>query len=295
MSSNSTGKTKTSKVASDKVAVNPMTISRMYMNDICKISLLSREEEIELATQIHGDDPKQMELARIRLIKANLRLVVKIAHEFLNRGVPKYDLISEGNIGLMTAVEKFDPEKGVRFSSYATWWIKQAMRKALADQSRTIRVPVQAAEIIYKIKNIQTEMSKKLGRKPSDAEIAEALELSPRTVSSLRHVDLHTLSLHTPIKDGEDNEFQDTIPADGKMRPDHLMGEADSASRLREMLVKLKDRERMVIEKRFGLDGGSEKTLEEIGVELGCSRERVRQIQNKALAKLRSMQGGNRY
>jgi len=185
---------------------------KVYMQEIGQISLVTKEQEIELAAKIHGDDPEAREAARTELIKANLRLVVKIAHDFKGLGLPLLDLIAEGNIGLMRAVEKFDPAKGAKFSSYAAWWIKQSMRRALANQSKTIRIPVQSAGKINKIKNAKQKLAEKLSREPSDAEIAEFLEFSERTVSGLKLADLKTFSLHDPIQQGEDGEFQDIIP-----------------------------------------------------------------------------------
>jgi RNA polymerase primary sigma factor len=262
---------------------------KVYMQDIGQISLVTKEEEVELAAQIHGDDPKEHEEARAKLIQANLRLVVKIAHDFKGLGLPLLDLISEGNIGLMRAVEKFDPAKGAKFSSYAAWWIKQSMRRALANQSRTIRIPVQSAGKINKIKAARIKLTEQLEREPSDAEIAEFLEFSERTVSGLKLADLRTFSLHDPIQQGEDGEFQDIIPDQSAFTPDRILGDVESLSRLRHLLKDLDDRELMILNMRFGMDGSKPKTLEEVSQEIGRTRERVRQIQNQALAKLRAM------
>ncbi len=262
---------------------------KVYMQDIGQISLVTKEEEIELAAAIHGDDLEKHEDARATLIKANLRLVVKIAHDFKGLGLPLLDLISEGNIGLMRAVEKFDPEKGAKFSSYAAWWIKQSMRRALANQSRTIRIPVQSAGKINKIKSVRMKLSEELGREPTDAEIAEHLDFSERTVAGLRLADLRTFSLHDPIQQGEDGEFQDIIPDRGAMTPDRILGDVESVDRLLSLLKDLEERERLILKMRFGLEGHRPKTLEEVSQEIGRTRERVRQIQNQALSKLRSM------
>ncbi|MPN07073.1 RNA polymerase sigma factor SigA [bioreactor metagenome] len=262
---------------------------KVYMVEIGQISLVSKNEEAELAEAIHSDNPEAHEKARATLIKANLRLVVKIAHDFKGLGLPLLDLISEGNIGLMRAVEKFDPAKGAKFSSYAAWWIKQSMRRALANQSRIIRIPVQSAGKINKIKSIRTKLAEKLGREPTDAEIAKDLDFSERTVAGLRLADLRTFSLHDPIQQGEDGEFQDIIPDRGAMTPDRILSDVESVSRLVDLLQELDERERMILKMRFGLDGTRSRTLEEVSQEIGRTRERVRQIQNQALSKLRDL------
>ena len=262
---------------------------KVYMQDIGQIDLVSKEEEVVLAAKIHGVDTYEHDEARSTLIKANLRLVVKIAHDFKGLGLPLLDLISEGNIGLMRAVEKFDPAKGAKFSSYAAWWIKQSMRRALANQSRTIRIPVQSAGKINKIKSVRMKLAEELGREPTDAEIAGHLDFSERTVAGLRLADLRTFSLHDPIQQGEDGEFQDIIPDRGAMTPDRILGDVESVDRLLDLLDELEEREQMILKMRFGLDGSRPRTLEEVSQEIGRTRERVRQIQNQALSKLRSL------
>ena len=262
---------------------------KTYMNEIGQISLVTKEQEVFLAAAIHGADNSAHDEARKTLIKANLRLVVKIAHDFKGLGLPLLDLISEGNIGLMRAVEKFDPAKGAKFSSYAAWWIKQSMRRALANQSRIIRIPVQSAGKINKIKSIRTKLAEKLGREPTDAEIAKDLDFSERTVAGLRLADLRTFSLHDPIQQGEDGEFQDIIPDRGAQTPDRILSDVESVSRLVDLLSELDERERMILKMRFGLDGVRPKTLEEVSQTIGRTRERVRQIQNQALSKLRDL------
>ena len=262
---------------------------KVYMGEIAQIPLVNKKEEAELAEAIHSTDPDRHEDARTTLIKANLRLVVKIAHDFKGLGLPLLDLISEGNIGLMRAVEKFDPAKGAKFSSYAAWWIKQSMRRALANQSRTIRIPVQSAGKINKIKTVRMRLAEELGRDPSDAEIAEHLDFSERTVSGLRLADLRTISLHDPIQQGEEGEFQDIIPDRHAMTPDQIIGDIESVFRLMDLLDKLDERERKILEMRFGLRGGKTLTLEEVSQQIGRTRERVRQIQNQALAKLKQL------
>ena len=262
---------------------------KVYMQDIGQISLVTKEQEVDLAAKIHGNDNMAHDEARATLIKANLRLVVKIAHDFKGLGLPLLDLISEGNIGLMRAVEKFDPAKGAKFSSYAAWWIKQSMRRALANQSRIIRIPVQSAGKINKIKSIRMKLAEKLGREPTDAEIAKDLDYSERTVAGLRLADLRTFSLHDPIQQGEDGEFQDIIPDRGAMTPDRILSDVESVGRLVDLLGELDERERMILKMRFGLDGTRSRTLEEVSQEIGRTRERVRQIQNQALSKLRDL------
>lgn len=278
----------------DKAALRTSSLSKndtmkVYMQDIGQISLVSKEEEVDLAAKIHGTDQQEHDDARATLIQANLRLVVKIAHDFKGLGLPLLDLISEGNIGLMRAVEKFDPAKGAKFSSYAAWWIKQSMRRALANQSRTIRIPVQSAGKINKIKSVRMKLTEELGREPTDAEIAGHLDFSERTVAGLRLADLRTFSLHDPIQQGEDGEFQDIIPDRGAMTPDRILGDVESVDRLMDLLLDLDNRERMILKMRFGLDGSRPRTLEEVSQQIGRTRERVRQIQNQALSKLRTM------
>lgn len=272
-----------------EVSLSKNDTMKVYMQDIGQISLVTKEEEVDLAARIHGDDPEEHEKARATLIQANLRLVVKIAHDFKGLGLPLLDLISEGNIGLMRAVEKFDPAKGAKFSSYAAWWIKQSMRRALANQSRTIRIPVQSAGKINKIKSARMKLTEKYDREPTDAEIADFLEFSERTVTGLKLADLRTFSLHDPIQQGEDGEFQDIIPDQGALTPDRILGDTESIARLRYLLKDLDEREIMILRMRFGMDGNRPKTLEEVSQEIGRTRERVRQIQNQALAKLRAM------
>jgi RNA polymerase primary sigma factor len=262
---------------------------KAYMREIGQISLVTKQEEVELAAKIHGNNLVLKEEARTHLIRANLRLVVKIAHDFKGLGLPLLDLISEGNIGLMRAVEKFDPAKGAKFSSYAAWWIKQSMRRALANQSKTIRIPVQSAGKINKIKNARIKLVEKLSREPSDAEIAEFLEFSERTVSGLKLADLKTFSLHDPIQQGEDGEFQDIIPDRTATMPDRILGDREAIMRLTKLLTHLDLREKRIIVMRFGLDGNRPKTLEEVSQEIGRTRERVRQIQNQAMDKLKNL------
>ena len=290
-------RTKQEKESARKTALDSKLLStgtkndtmKVYMGEIARIPLVNKNEEGELAKQIHSTDNRQYEDARNTLIKANLRLVVKIAHDFKGLGLPLLDLISEGNIGLMRAVEKFDPSKGAKFSSYAAWWIKQSMRRALANQSRTIRIPVQSAGKISKIKTVRMKLAEELGRDPTDSEIADHLDFSERTVAGLRLADLKTISLHDPIQQGEEGEFQDIIPDRHAMTPDQIIGDVESVLRLLALLDKLEFRERRILEMRFGLNGFRPLTLEEVSQQIGRTRERVRQIQNQALNKLKQL------
>lgn len=258
-----------------------------YMANIIQYSLITRQEEVELATQIHCDDPGVSTIARETLINANLRLVVKIAHDFKGFGLPLIDLVSEGNIGLMRAADKFDPAKGAKFSSYAAWWIKQSMRRALSNQSRTIRIPVQSATKINKIRSAQMTLTEKFGREPNYAEIALDLNFSLRTVIGLIMVSPKTISLHDPIQQGEDGEIQDIIPDGRVVTPDQIIADIESRQRLLVVMKDLDDRERQIIKMRFGLGNTPVKTLEDVSQIVGRTRERVRQIQNQALLKMR--------
>ena len=256
---------------------------KLYMQNIGQYPLVTPEEEVELAARIrHGDKD-----ARAKLIRSNLRLVVKIAHDFKGLGLPFLDLIQEGNIGLMRAVEKFDPSKGAKLSSYAAWWIKQSMRRALANQARTIRIPVQSASKISKIQAARTKLTEKLGRDPTDHEIAEEVNLTERTVTGLRLGKTTTISLHDPIQHGEDGEFRDIIPDEKTISPDEIVQDEETLRHMLRLIDHLDERERTILSLRFGLTGERPRTLEEVSQTIGRTRERVRQIQNQALEKLR--------
>jgi len=258
---------------------------KLYMQNIGQYSLVTPQEEVELAARIAQGD----EEARDKLIRSNLRLVVKIAHDFKGLGLPLLDLISEGNIGLMRAVEKFDPSKGAKLSSYAAWWIKQSMRRALANQARTIRIPVQSASKISKIQAARAKLREKLGRDPTDKEIAEEVNLTVRTVSGLRMGKTTTISLHDPIQHGEEGEFHDIIPDERTVGPDELVRDQEILRHMMALIDKLDEREKKILKLRFGLNGERPRTLEEVSQRIGRTRERVRQIQNQALEKLRMM------
>ena len=257
---------------------------KLYMASIGKYELVDQREEARLAKRIAKGDQD----ARARLINANLRLVVKIAHDFKGLGLPLLDLISEGNIGLMRAVEKFDPSKGAKLSSYAAWWIKQSMRRALANQARTIRIPVQSASKIGKIQNAKAKLTQTLGREPTDKEIANEINLTERTVIGLRQGKASTISLFDPIQNGAEGEFKDIIPDDKTIAPNDIIQDDETLALMMKMVSKLPERERVILKLRFGLDGEKPKTLEEVSHAIGRTRERVRQIQNQALERLRA-------
>ena len=261
----------------------------LYMEELSQIPLLSREQEVILAEQIHSGDPKLHDEACQTLILSNLRLVVKIAHDFRGMGLPLLDLISEGNIGLAHAVEKFDPKLGAKFSSYAAWWVKQAMRRAIPNQSGPIRIPVQTLVIMSKIKNTATALKEKLGRTPTDKEIAQDLGLTEQNVIDLRLSDIKTISISAPIKDGEEGCLGDLISDTNAERPDEIICEQETFERLIMFVNQLDDREKTIVIYRFGLDGKPPRTLDEVSNKLGRTRERVRQIQNQTLDKLRNM------
>jgi RNA polymerase primary sigma factor len=262
---------------------------KKYMFEISQMPLIDIQTEKKLSKMIHGKNKEAHHLARTQLIEANLRLVVKIAHDFKGLGLPLLDLISEGNIGLMRAAEKFDPEKGAKFSSYAAWWIKQAMRRGIANQSRTIRIPVQSAGKINKIKSARIKLAEKLKRDPTDSEIAGFLEFSERTVSGLKLAEFRTFSIHDPIREGEDGEIQDIIPDGNAQIPDRLLADVESVRLLSNMLDTLDDRERSIIDMRFGLGAHEPGTLEDVSRKIGRTRERVRQIQNQSIVKLKAI------
>lgn len=253
--------------------------------NISKYPLVTPAEECVLAKKIASGDPE----ARTKLIRSNLRLVVKIAHDFKGLGLPLLDLISEGNIGLMRAVEKFDPTKGAKLSSYAAWWIKQAMRRALANQSKIIRIPVQSASKISKIYAAKTILKEKLGRDPTDKEIALEVNLTERTVNGLRHGKTSTVSIQAPFHPGEEGELKDILPDEKSIPPNDLLQDQETLSHMLNLTEKLEERERVILALRFGLQGDPPKTLEQVSAAIGRTRERVRQIQNQALVKLRTM------
>ena len=257
---------------------------KSYMKSIATLPLVSREDEIELAGLI----AEGSEAARETLIVGNLRLVVKIAHDFKSLGVPLVDLVSEGNIGLMKAVEKFIPGKGAKFSSYGAWWIKQAIRRAIAEQSRVIRIPVQSAVKIRRIQREAMILAEKIGRIPTEEEIAEATGFSKRSVHTLKVAAIApTVSLSDTLQEGEEGVLEDVLPDITSIIPDDALNKKDVKAYLLNIInTRLKERERLIIKMRYGIDGEQQKTLEELSEMVGRTRERVRQIQHQALRKI---------
>ena len=261
------------------------TAIKLYLREIGLVKLLTPEEEIELAALIRKGDKK----AREQMIKANLRLVVKIAHDYENYGLPLLDLISEGNIGLMKAVERFDPSKGGKLSTYGSWWIKQSIKRALANQAKTIRLPVHLVDKISKMRRTSLKLQEVFGREPTDEELAEEMGMSTARVTIMRTAAIRPASLDAPIGDDESNNFAEVIQDENASSPYKTLEDKTVNRMLQEMIKTLDTREATILSYRFGLDGGPERTLEEVGVRFGVTRERVRQIQNTALCKLRKM------
>jgi len=261
------------------------TAIKLYLREIGQVPLLTPNEEVELAARIKKGDKK----AREQMIKANLRLVVKIAHDYEGFGLPLLDLISEGNIGLMKAVERLDPAKGGKLSTYGSWWIKQSIKRALANQSKTIRLPVHLVDKISKMRRVAMKLQEELGREPTDEELGEELGISASRVGQMRTAAIRPASLDAPIGDDDSNNFSEVVQDENADTPYEQLEEKTVTSMLQEMVKTLDQREATILRYRFGLDGGSEKTLEEVGQKFGVTRERVRQIQNIALNKLRKM------
>ncbi|MGJ7921400.1 RNA polymerase sigma factor RpoD [Neobacillus sp. LXY-4] len=256
---------------------------RMYLKEIGRVDLLSAEEEINLATRIEEGD----EEAKRRLAEANLRLVVSIAKRYVGRGMLFLDLIQEGNMGLIKAVEKFDYRKGFKFSTYATWWIRQAITRAIADQARTIRIPVHMVETINKLIRVQRQLLQDLGREPTPEEIAEDMDLTPDKVREILKIAQEPVSLETPIGEEDDSHLGDFIEDQDATSPSEHAAYELLKEQLEDVLDTLTDREENVLRLRFGLDDGRTRTLEEVGKVFGVTRERIRQIEAKALRKLR--------
>ena len=283
---------------------------RMYLKEIGKVELLTADEEVNLAKLIEygkyaqeqidegnysSEEEKQEyldaiergDLAKQRLIEANLRLVVSIAKRHVGRGMLFLDLIQEGNMGLMKAVDKFDYTKGFKFSTYATWWIRQAITRAIADQARTIRIPVHMVETINKLVRCQRQLMQELGREPSPEEIAVKMETTPEKVREIIKISQEPISLESPVGEEDDSNLGDFIPDTDALSPDEYASNELLKDELRNVLETLTDREERVLRLRFGLDDGRTRTLEEVGKEFGVTRERIRQIEAKALRKLR--------
>jgi len=273
-------------ILQDSSIAKELTINdpvRMYLKEIGKISLLSLEEENELSARIAAGD----EEAKNLLAESNLRLVVSIAKRYVGRGMLFLDLIQEGNIGLMKAVEKFDADKGYKFSTYATWWIRQAITRAIADQARTIRVPVHMVETINKLSRCQRQLTLELNREPSDEELAEKMGLTVDKIREVIKIAQEPVSLETPIGEEDDSHLGDFVKDERSMSPEEFTIHELLKDEISDVLLTLTEREEQVLRLRFGLDDGSCKTLEEVGQMFGVTRERIRQIEAKALRKLR--------
>jgi len=256
---------------------------KIYLCEIGQIPLLTPEQEIELAAKIKKGDREALAL----MIRSNLRLVVKIALAYANLGLPLLDLISEGNIGLMKAVERFDPAKGGKLSTYEAWWIKQSISRALANQSKTIRLPVHLVDKISKMRRVSLQMSEELGREPTDEELGDEIGIASGKVSQLKTVSIRPASLDAPTSDDDSTEFGEIVGDEYAQTPFELLRDKNLRNELGGLLAVLDDREKKIVFQRFGLDGGKPKTLEEVGKRFGVTRERIRQLQNIALSKLR--------
>ena len=256
---------------------------RLYMREIAQIELVSAEEEIELAALIRQGDEK----ARTRLVSANLRLVVKIARDYSNYGVPLVDLISEGNIGLMRAVEKFDPTKGGKLSTYASWWIKQAIKRALANQGKTVRLPIHLIDKIARLRRITGMLTEEFGREPTNEEISEGLGIPRKKLALLKQAANRPRSLDAPLSDDSQSSLGETLGDESAENPFEALEQKGMQGALEEVLAILNPRENEIIHSRFGLNGKKPMTLDEIGRDFGVTRERIRQLQNMALAKMK--------
>ena len=294
----------------DRVEGGSFDPVRMYLKEIGKIPLLTAEQEVTLAKRIEAgcyagerlgmQSPRSREectsieavvvdgeMAKKQLTEANLRLVVSIAKRYVGRGMVLLDLVQEGNLGLIRAVEKFDYTKGFKFSTYATWWIRQAITRAIADQARTIRIPVHMVETMNKVLRVQRQMLQELGREPTVEEVAEKVELTPDRVRDIQRIALEPVSLETPVGEEDDSSLGDFVEDPSAIAPATAAARALLTEAIEEALDELNDRERAVVRLRFGLDDGQVRTLEEVGKEFGVTRERIRQIESKTLAKLR--------
>ena len=273
-------------ILDDNILTKDLTINdpvRMYLKEIGQIKLLSMEEELQLADRIIDGD----EMAKATLAEANLRLVVSIAKRYVGRGMLFLDLIQEGNIGLMKAVDKFDVSKGYKFSTYATWWIRQAITRAIADQARTIRVPVHMVETINKLARIQRQLTLELNREPSEDELAAKMNVSVEKIREIYKISQEPVSLETPIGEEDDSHLGDFIKDERNVSPEEYATNEMLKDEISEVLLTLTEREEKVIRLRFGLEDGKSRTLEEVGQMFGVTRERIRQIEAKALRKLR--------
>lgn len=261
------------------------TAFSLYLREVGQTNLLTPQEEIELAAKIKAGD----EAARERMIKSNLRLVVKIARDYEDFGLPLLDLINEGNMGLMKAVERFDPAKGAKFSTYSSWWIKQSIKRALANQSKTIRLPVHMVDKIAKMRRAITKLTEELGHEPTDEELSEEMGIKLRRVRQMRISAMRPTSLDQPIGEDESNVMGDIVQDDRAVNAYEDLEKKTMTAMITDLVKHLDNREASILRYRFGLDGGKEKTLEQVGKKFGVTRERIRQLQNSALLKLRKM------
>lgn len=259
------------------------TAMKAYLREIGRTALLTPPQEIDLARKIRKGDRQAREL----MINSNLRLVVTIAQDFANLGLPLLDVISEGNVGLMTAVDRFDPTKGAKLSTYASWWIKQAIKRALSNQAKTIRLPVHLGDKILKMRRVALQMSEEMGREPTDGELAEEIGIASEKIAHLKTVSVRPASLDAPVSEDESTEFGESVADEKAGTPFELLRDKDLQNNVGGLLEELDDREKRIISQRFGFEGGKRKTLQEIGRKLGVSRERIRQLENIALTKLR--------
>ena len=272
-------------VSRPREAYDGNTALTLYLREVGQVKLLTPQEEIELAAKIKKGSAK----AREHMIKANLRLVVKMAREYDGLGLPLLDLISEGNIGLMSAVERFDPKKGAKLATYSSWWIRQSMRRALANQAKTIRLPVHMVDKIYHLRKAELRLQETFGREPTDAEVASELGLTARQVANMRVSSLRPASLDAPLGEDGSTHLGDIVADENAATPYEQLKDRATLEMLREMVDALDPREATVLRFRFGLDGGRERTLDEVGKQFGLTRERIRQLQNMALKKLRRL------
>lgn len=256
---------------------------QVYLREIGQVPLLTPRQEIELAKRIKRGNQKAREL----MIKANLRLVVKIAHDYEGLGLPLLDLISEGNIGLMKAVGRFNPKKGAKLSTYASWWIKQSIRRALSNQSKTIRLPVHVVDKISRMKRVSHSLADELGREPTDVELASRFNVPTSKIAQLRTLGVRPASLDAPMGDDDDNQFGDIIEDESAFTPHELLRAKTMRQEIREHIKRLNPREAEILTLRYGIDGRGSRTLEEVGRKFKVTRERIRQIQDIALTKLR--------
>ena len=262
---------------------NNETGIKIYLREIGRTPLLTPQQEIKLAAKIKKGDGK----ARARMINSNLRLVVTIAQDYANLGLPLLDVISEGNIGLMTAVDRFDPSKGAKLSTYAAWWIRQSIKRALSNQGKTIRLPVHLGDKISKMRRVALQMSEELGREPTDDELSEEIGIASGKVSQLKTVSIRPASLDAPVSDNDLTEFGESVADEEAQTPFEFLRDKSLRDEVGNVLEVLDAREKKIVFQRFGLDGGKPRTLEEVGKKLGVTRERIRQVQNVALSKLR--------